>query len=338
VHRRFRTALPARWAALLVLLLVSAEPAQAGPYSRLQVLLPGESPAPGTTSGKIGSPNPQTVGTPFTVTVRACDSGWATVTTVTNSVAVTSTDATANIQAEHSMSSGVATFTVTFNAAGAFSFTGDDKTDTTIPNATSSTVSAFQLHGFEFGRINQKNQYAGTPMPISVTAVDASGRTVSGFSGPVRLREITSFGEGRISPEVVTFSGGSWSGNVTLYRADETAINRGNVNIYAYLESNPSRNGTSDPFTVHPGTFSRVQIVVPGQSPLPGSVTGLTGTPASQSAGPSTRPISTGTPCRRATTSGSRRPTRGRIPRSPARSWKATVRSASRWLRSAPRP
>ncbi|UCG50448.1 MAG: hypothetical protein JSW58_09545, partial [Candidatus Latescibacterota bacterium] len=101
------------------------------------------------------------------------------------------------------------------------------------------------------------------------------------------LVEITSFGEGRIAPERVTLSGGEWSGNVTMYRADETSINRGNVNIYAFLDADPSKNGTSDPFTVHPGTFERVQAVVPGQSPLPGSVSGVTGTPASQSAGQS---------------------------------------------------
>ena len=42
-------------------------PAVAGPYTRLQVLLPGESAAPGTTSGKTGTPRAQTDGVPFTV-------------------------------------------------------------------------------------------------------------------------------------------------------------------------------------------------------------------------------------------------------------------------------
>ena len=47
----------------------------------------------------------------------------------------------------------------------------------------------------------------------------------------------------------------------------------------------PAKNGTSDPFTVHPATFTRLQIVVPGQTPLPGSLSGLNGTPATQGAG-----------------------------------------------------
>ncbi len=259
--------------------------ALAGPYSQLQILLPGESAAPGTLTGKVGSPNPQTVGTPFQVTVRACDATWNRVTTVGNLVALGSSDASALLPPPTSLVSGEAVLSVTFNAAGSFTISADDQSDPTIPEARSSTVSALALHGFEFSRINQKNQYAGAAMQISVTAVDAAGRTVAGFSGPVLLREMTSFGEGRIAPAIVNFSSGTWSGPVTLYRADETSINRGNVNILASLENDPSRNGTSDPFTVHPGPFSRVQIVVPGQSPLPGSVDGVTGTPATQAAG-----------------------------------------------------
>jgi hypothetical protein len=111
------------------------------------------------------------------------------------------------------------------------------------------------------------------------------GDLVSGFTGDVRLQEITSYGDGRIEPSVITLTNGSWAGSVTMYRADETSINRGNVNILASLDANPLINGTSDPFSVHPGVFSRVQIVVPGEDPLPGSATGLTGSPASQAVG-----------------------------------------------------
>jgi hypothetical protein len=225
------------------------------------------------------------VGGPFSVRVHACDSGWATVTSNTDVVALSSTDASANLPAPAALAAGEGVFTVTLNANGNFTISADDQTDPTIPLAVSAPVNATALHGFEFNRINQKNQNAGQPMSISVRAVDTGGNTVSAFSGPVNLREITSFGEGRISPAVVNLSGGQWAGAVTMYRADETAINRGNVNIYAVLDSDPSRNGTSDPFSVHPGPMARVQIVLPGQSTLPGSVAGLTGSPATQAAG-----------------------------------------------------
>ena len=260
--------------------------ALAGPYTKLQVLLPGEAAAPGTGTGKSGSPVGQTVGVPFSVTVRACDSTWNLVTSITNSVTLTSTNGSASLPPSFSLSGGTAIVSVTLNAAGQFTISADDNSDPTIPLATSSSVVSLLLQGFEFSRVTQKNQYAGQAMQIDVTAVDPSGSQV-GYSGPVTLEEVTSYGLGRISPATITLSGGSWSGSVTMYRADETSINRGNVNIKGYLAADPSINGTSDPFTVHPGTFRKVQLIVPGQDPAPGSVTGLTGSPASQSAGQS---------------------------------------------------
>ena len=260
-------------------------PAIAGPYTRLQILLPGETAAPGTTSGKTGTPRPQTAGVPFTITVRACDASWTTVTTVTNAVQTFCSDASATLPAPAQLVAGQRLFSVTLNAGGTFTFQVHDQTDGTIPDGASAPVASLVLQGFAFSTVNQKNQYAGAPMTITVRAVNAAGATVTGYSGQVRLKEITSYGDGRVSPATVTLSSGVWTGPVTMYRADETSINRGNVNLYADLESAPAKNGTSDPFTVHPGTFHRVQIVVPGQSPLPGSVSGVTGTPASQAAG-----------------------------------------------------
>jgi hypothetical protein len=258
--------------------------AAAQSYTQLQVLLPGESPAPGTTTGKSGVPVAQTVGTPFSVQIRATDSNWNTVTSITHTVQLDASDETATLPGVFSLVDGEATVSATFNASGSFTITADDLTDTTIPLATSAPVTAFVLNGFEFDRINQKNQYAGVAMDITVTAVDPVGDIVTGFNGDVQLRELTSFGPGRIEPSVVTLSNGEWSGNVTNYRADETSINRGNVNIEASLPSDPSINGLSDPFTVHPGNFARVQIVVPGQAPLPGSISGVSGSPATQAA------------------------------------------------------
>ena len=258
--------------------------AEAQTYTRLQVLLPGENPAPGTGTGKSGAPSGQTVGIPFNVRVRACDNSWNLVTSITNVIDLNSSDVSASLPANFALSGGAATVSVTLNAAGQFTFSADDQSDTTIPLATSSSVVSLLLQGFEFSRVTQKNQYAGQAMSIDIEAVDPNGSRV-GYTGPVSLNQITSYGLGRISPATVTLTNGFWAGSVTMYRADETSINRGNVNIEAYLAADPSINGTSDPFTVHPGPFSKLQIVVPGQDPAPGSVSGLTGSPASQSAG-----------------------------------------------------
>jgi hypothetical protein len=283
--RPLRATVLAFWVGLVCAAAMTPDSAQAQTFTRLQVLLPGETAAPGTGSGKLGTPDDQVAGVPFTVTVRACDNSWNSVTSVTDVVSLTSTEAGAGLPGPTALTSGTVSLTVTLNAGGSFTISATDDSDPTIPEATSAPVAAMVLQGFEFSRINQKNQYAGVPMAISLWAVDPNGDTVTGYDGPVDLEQSTSYGVGRIEPAQVTLSNGAWSGNLTMYRADETSINRGNVNIDATLPSNSAVNGTSDPFTVHPGPFSRVQIVVPGQNPLPGSQSGIIGFPATQSAG-----------------------------------------------------
>ena len=64
----------------------------AGAFAKLQLLMPGETAAPGTASGKTGSPSAQTAGSAFTVTVNAVDANWNPVNS-TDTVGITSTDA-----------------------------------------------------------------------------------------------------------------------------------------------------------------------------------------------------------------------------------------------------
>ena len=56
----------------------------AGAFAKLQLLMPGETAAPGTGTGKTGSPSAQTAGTSFNVTVKAVDANWNLVNTVTD--------------------------------------------------------------------------------------------------------------------------------------------------------------------------------------------------------------------------------------------------------------
>jgi hypothetical protein len=221
---------------------------------------------------------------PFAITVRACDASWNLVTSVTNVIGILSTDGSATLPPDAALASGSRSFTVTLNAAGSFTVFAHDQSDNTIPDGASAPVTTIVLQSFAFSSISQKNQNAGQPMSITITARGPGGVLVSGYDGPVRLREITSLGEGRIAPDSVNLSSGSWTGAVTMYRADETSINRGNVNLLAYLSSSPSTNGSSDPFTVHPGPFARLQLLVPGETALPGSVAGRTGSPVTQTA------------------------------------------------------
>src|SRR5882672_1536070 len=256
----------------------------AGPFTRLQVLLPGETAAPGTPSGKTGTPQAQTAGVPFTVTVRACDASWALVPSVTHTVQILASDASASLPAPAQLSGGTADFLVILNAGGNFTIYAHDQSDVTIPDGTSSSVRSIVLQSLEISSI-AKDQTAGIPFTITITARDPNGVIVSGFAGALRLRQLTSFGDGRISPSSVNMTSGQWTGDITLYRADDTNHPRGNVFVEAEVQGHPSQSGVSNPFNVLPGPFQRLQIVAPGQSPLPGSVSGITGVPASQAAG-----------------------------------------------------
>ena len=155
-----------------------ATSAVAGPYTRLQVLLPGESAAPGTPSGKSGVPRAQTEGVPFTVTVRACDSGWNTVTSVTNVIRILSSDGSATLPPDAQLAAGTGSFPVTFHAAGTFTVFAHDVSDNTVPDGASSPVVSMVLQSFTFSAINQKNQNAGVPMSITLTARDPSGNAI----------------------------------------------------------------------------------------------------------------------------------------------------------------
>src|SRR5439155_22411202 len=87
----------------------------ASAFAKLQLLLPGETVAPGTASGKTGTPNAQIASTGFAVTVNAVDANWNLVNTAADMVGITSSDATATLPPNTTLVSGTATKTVFLN-------------------------------------------------------------------------------------------------------------------------------------------------------------------------------------------------------------------------------
>jgi len=110
------------------------------PFTKLQVLMPGETAAPNTPSGKTGTPDPLFVGFPVNVTVNSVDAVWNRV-KATDTITLTSSDATATLPADAALVGGTATFSVTFNTADTFTVTATDVTDDTkTPNTGSPTT------------------------------------------------------------------------------------------------------------------------------------------------------------------------------------------------------
>jgi hypothetical protein len=112
-------------------------------FTKLQVLMPGETAAPDTASGKTGTPDAQTSGVPFNVTVNAVDNAWHRIALAPNDiVTITSSDTTAVLPANGALVGGTQTFSVTFGTTGAFTVTATDDTDSKKKPDTGSSTTA----------------------------------------------------------------------------------------------------------------------------------------------------------------------------------------------------
>lgn len=117
-------------------------------YTQMQVLLPGETNAPGTALGYVGSPTPISIAaqgsTPTTITVNACDPTWHIV-NVTDTIQLTTSDGSAYLPAGNvDMVGGTAVFSgqngILFQSTGSQTVTSSDLTSATVPSATSASV------------------------------------------------------------------------------------------------------------------------------------------------------------------------------------------------------
>lgn len=110
-------------------------------FTRLLVVLPGETFAPGTATGKTGTPDDQTWGTDFVLTVYAVDSTFNLVkTAASDTIHVVSSDPNAIIAADAPLTNGKVTFTVSNFTLGSNTFTVSDVTDSTKTSGTSAPV------------------------------------------------------------------------------------------------------------------------------------------------------------------------------------------------------
>jgi len=269
----------------------------AGPFVRLQLLLPGETAAPGTTSGKTGTPTGQVAGTPFNVTVNAVDAAWNVVTTITDEVRLTTSDANAAMPANLFMVNGVASFSgasaVTLVTAGNRTITATNITDGT---KTANTGPAIVVAAGTFSKLlltlpgetlapGTATGKTGTPTGVnagavvvaSVYAVDAYFNRVTGNADIIN---ITSTDPGATLPANNTLAAnGTRTFNVTL-------VTPGSRNITATNTTNPGGvSAGSSTITVIGGVFTKLQVLLPGETAAPGTASGKTGTPTGQIAG-----------------------------------------------------
>jgi hypothetical protein len=111
-------------------------------FTQLQVILPGETNAPNTITGKTGTPTPVSIGGGGleTFTVNAVDSTFHVIPGVFDTVHITTTDGSATTPVDAALANGTGTYQVVFGAIGSFTITASDVTQTNIASGTSSSV------------------------------------------------------------------------------------------------------------------------------------------------------------------------------------------------------
>ena len=164
----------------------------------MQLLMPGETAAPGTVEGKTGTPNAQMVGSAFTVTVNAVDTNWNVVST-NDTVAITSSDSNASLPSNAALSSGTQTFSLTFKTIGSQTVTASDVTHGGILANTGPATT-----------VNPGNQTITFPSPGNQTygigPLTLGATTSSGL--PVSYSVST--GPATVSSNLLTITGAGW--------------------------------------------------------------------------------------------------------------------------------
>jgi len=97
--------------------------------TKLQILLPGEVNAPGTPTGKTGTPIQPENSMPYTFTVNAVDDNWKVVSKITDSIEITCSEVIALLPPNASLVGGTANFDITLFEAGTWTITATDVTD-----------------------------------------------------------------------------------------------------------------------------------------------------------------------------------------------------------------
>jgi hypothetical protein len=184
----------------------------AGAFAHLQVLMPGETAAPGTSTGKTGSPTAQTVNTPLTVTVNAVDANWNLIST-NDFVQLTSSDLSAVLPANAALSGGAGTFSVTFLTAGSQTVTASDVTHPGIASNTGSlTVVNKGNQTITFPSPGNRT-YGAAPITLAATASSGLPVIYTVTSGPATVsgNVLSITGAGSVSIQATQPGNATWN-------------------------------------------------------------------------------------------------------------------------------
>ncbi|MCB4791979.1 MAG: hypothetical protein LHV68_08835 [Elusimicrobia bacterium] len=263
----------------------------AGPVKKLQVLVPGEFPAPGTDSGRTGTPYHATAGHPFTVTVRTCDTYW-NLRYSTPTISVWTSDPNYNINNPGAATwSGLITTSKTVALTMVTASTGttkyyvyvEDQTDVLTPLTSQGITTDADIaekllvildgEDFKGGTATGKSgmpaeQTAGTAFPVRAAICDHYWNRVTNVpelikvTSPVDLYDVEPS-----SSQVDTGSGTTPQMMFTLTMATTYQYIRADDVDYIYPQCT---GNNSSVFNVKPAPPTKLQILLPGETGMPG--------------------------------------------------------------------
>jgi sugar lactone lactonase YvrE len=215
-----------------------------------------------TTTASITSVSPAThfrvtvpaasiLGAPISFTVAALDQNNNFTAAYTGSIHFASTDTSASLPSDTTLTSGTGTFTATFNASGAQTISVKDTHNLGITGT--SNFSVVSSGAARFAVSAPASATAGSPFLVTVTAQDASGQRATHYSG---IAQLSSSDSRAVLPASVTLSNGMGAFLVTMKAS-------GAFTIKAQDAVNSSINGTTASIVITPAAVSFFTVVAP---------------------------------------------------------------------------
>ena len=172
-----------------------------GPFQKLQILVPGETAAPGTISGITGTASAQSLAVPFDVSVRAVDAFWNLIST-SDTVTLSASGPVAILPPSAALVAGRKTFSITLYSAGTHTVSATNVTSPAITGATSSPITVAKgAQTINFAAI--PDQIETNTLTLSATASSGLPVSFAVTSGPASIANGTN----------LSFTGG---GSVTI--------------------------------------------------------------------------------------------------------------------------
>jgi hypothetical protein len=198
---------------------------------------------PAATHFSVSAPASATAGSAVSFTVTALDASNNTATGYNGTVHFTSSDGSATLPSDTTLTNGTRTFPVTLRTTGSQMITATDTVTSSI-TGTSSAITVNVGPATHFTVSAPAAATAGTSFNFTITALDASNNTATGYNGTVHF---TSSDGSATLPSDAILTNGTRALAATLRTA-------GSQTISATDTASSSITGSSSAITVHVAT------------------------------------------------------------------------------------